>query len=404
MKKTITPLLIGALLSATPLFSQWINTNCTGTGSTYDMVEAGGKLLVARGGLYSSADGLTWTTASTGASFGSCRTLKSFGGTLYAGYNGSSFYTSTNNGNTWTALSGKSGLTSVYSTSLYKNNAVLIYGVDNGSGSTYYSTNNGSSWITSQYNYGSGSQQGFEVTGYDIVELNGVLFHSSYKKLFKSANQGATWTVVATSPTISPGTVTSLCAMNGGLLLSVYGSGVFKSTDNGNSWTKVLGGAFGAVANNITRVYYENGVALAGGAAGQVHLSTDNGSTWTDISETGINTGDVVQSFKLFGNHIYVGTNTNVYRKAFAGVGLNDRRNTAIHFALCPNPAKTELTISGLKQDADYKISIASVDGKLIRMTGSAEYIDVSGFNPGLYFITVADALGNSGTLKFVKE
>ncbi len=403
--KPITKIFLAALiLSSNLVFSQWVNTNCSGSGAAYDMIEAGGKLLVARGGVYSTADGSTWSSVSTGATFGSCRTLKNFGSTLYAGYNGSSFYTSTNDGASWTALNGKSGLTTVYSTSLFKNSSVLIYGVDNGSGATYYSADNGTSWSTSNYNYGSGAQQGFEKTCYDIVELNGTLFHSTYKYLFKSTNSGATWTVVATSPTITPGSVTSLCKINGGLLLSIYGSGVYRTVDDGATWTKVLGGGLGTLSNNMTRVYYENGVAIAGGASSQVYISTDNGLNWTDISETGINTGDAVQSIQLFDNAIYVGTNTNVYKRAYtSAVGIKE--NSELTFSVHPNPTKEFLHLNGNDFCNTYSYKISAVNGKSVRNGSTNEpAIKVSDLEPGIYFIELKTEAGKTGITKFIKE
>jgi len=397
----ITNVLTGLLVCATSqIFSQWINTNCSGSGTAYDMIEAGGKLIVARGGIYSTTDGQNWSSISTGASFGSCRTLKNFSGSIYAGYTGSDFYTSTNNGTSWTSLSGKSGLASVYSTSLYKNTNVIIYGINNGSGSTYYSTNNGTTWGTSQYNYGSGAQQGFENTCYDIVELNGTLFHSTYKYLFKSTNSGATWSVVATAPSISPGTVTSLCKINGGLLLSIYGSGVYRTTDDGATWTKVLGGSLGTLTNNMTRLYYENGVAIAGGASSQVYISTDNGVNWTDITDTGMNIGDVVQSIKIFDNYIYIGTNTNVYKKVY-DVGI--RENEKINFSIHPNPTNNIIKFEGL--NSIIVATVRNTNGTSVKEAKIIDNsIDISELPRGIYVIELKDKEGKTGFTKFVKE
>ena len=399
----ITNVLTGLLVCVTnQIFSQWINTNCSGSGTAYDMIEAGGKLIVARGGVYSTTDGQNWSGISTGATFGSCRTLKNFNGSIYAGYTGSDFYTSTNNGTSWTSLSGKSGLASVYSTSLYKNTNVIIYGINNGSGSTYYSTNNGTTWGTSQYNYGSGAQQGFENTCYDIVELNGILFHSTYKYLFKSTNSGATWSVVATAPSISPGTVTSLCKINGGLLLSIYGSGVYRTTDDGATWTKVLGGPLGTLSNNMTRLYYENGVAIAGGASSQVYVSTDNGVNWADITDTGMNTGDVVQSIKIFDNYIYVGTNTNVYKKVY-DVGV--RENQKINFSIHPNPANNLIKFEGLNSIIRATIRITNTNDTSVKEAKIIDNsIDISELPGGIYLIELKDKEGKTGFTKLIKE
>ncbi|MCC6837262.1 MAG: T9SS type A sorting domain-containing protein [Bacteroidia bacterium] len=402
MNKTVTKILAAIVLSAsTPVFSQWTNTNCTGSGTTYDMTTAGGKLLVARGnsGVISTTDGTTWATENVGTT-GSFRSMKNFGGTLYSSTNGSSLFTSTDNGSSWTSLPGKSGLVSVQSSSVYKNGSVLIYGTNSGSASTYYSTNGGSTWSTSQFNYGSGLQQGFEAAQYDIVELNGDLYFASLNDLFKSTDQGATWSVVTTAPNISNGTVTSLCAINGGLLLTIYGGGVHRSLDGGNTWTMVLGGPLGTLTNNMTRAYYEYSTAFVGGAVGQVYMSSDNGATWTDISETGINTGDVVQSIKIFSGNVYIGTNTNVYKRVLTGVGINEHETA--FFSVYPNPANDVLHVN-LSDNRETAIQMFDVLGKqvFIKETNgqSQDKIDLSFLPKGIYFLRI-----NNKTEKIIKN
>jgi hypothetical protein len=129
-------------------------------------------------------------------STGSFRSIKKFDNTVYTATNASNIYTSNDNGVNWTLLGGRSGLVSVYMTTFYKNNSVMLYGTNSGSASIYYSTNGGSTWSTSQFDYGFGSETGFESGQKHIVELSGVLYFSSLKDVFKSTDNGANWSVI----------------------------------------------------------------------------------------------------------------------------------------------------------------------------------------------------------------
>jgi photosystem II stability/assembly factor-like uncharacterized protein len=338
MKTIYTLILSTSLLVGSVKAQTWENTNCTGTGVVYDLEESGSKIIVARAndGILSSTNGTSWTTENVGST-GSFRSIKNFGGVLYTATNASNIYTSNDNGVNWSLLGGNSGLSSVYMTTFYKNSSVMIYGTSSGSASTYYSTNGGSNWNTSQFDYGSGLQSGFENGQKNIVELSGVLYFSSLKDVFKSTDNGATWTVITTAPNIPDGTVTSLSTTNDALILTIYGYGTHKSTDGGANWTMILGGSLGTITNNMTISYYKNGHLFVGGALGMVYVSTDGGTNWTDISIGG---SEVVQCFKHFNGYIYAGTNMNLYRYNYS-IGAGTVPNDPSDLLLTPTKSST---------------------------------------------------------------
>lgn len=375
------------MIQAGLTLAQWTNTGCpTGSLGTYDMAVSGGKLLtVCPKGIFSTTDGSTWNNAFTGITVTSgytfTQSLKAFGDTLYAGASAPNLYISTDHGDNWTLIPTSSFLFSAKITSIYKNGSVLIFGGDSNAG-TRYSTNLGSSWTASTYPSGSDINNS---VGYDIVELDGVLYCCSFKNVFQSTDNGINWTQITTAPTI-PSSGTSLCKINGGLLLSIYGDGVYRSTDAGGTWTKVLGGPLGTTSNNIARVHYEGGIAFAGGALGQVHYSADNGLTWTDITETGIAGSDVVQSFRLYNGDLYAGSNTSVYRRSFA-VSVNEKEK-APSFSVFPNPSSTYVEIQGGGVNTVYRFyDMTSRLVKTAVVNGSGR-IDISGMNKGVYILS----------------
>lgn len=372
----------------------WENTNCLGMDVVYDLTASGGKLIVARGGsgIISSSDGTTWTNETVGAT-GSFRSIKIFGSTLYTASNASNIYTSENNGVSWNLLGGKSGLESVYMTTFFKNNSVMVYSTSSGSASTYYSNDDGSTWSVSQFDYGSGPQSGFEAGQKNIIELDGVLYFSSLKDVFKSTDNGATWSVVSTAPNIPDGTVTSLCATDDALILTIYGYGTHKSTDGGLTWTMILGGSFGTLTNNMTIAYYYNGYLFVGGALGMVYVSEDDGANWTEMNIGGI---EIVQCFHYFNGYIYAGTNSNLHRYEYAMSTVNMDEEIPNTFNVFPNPTTGLITI---ENDTFTTFDIINVNGEVVH-TGSTSLrtIDLSAQPQGVYFLRV-----NNQVVKIVK-
>lgn len=119
--------------------------------------------------------------------------------------------------------------------------------------------------------------------------------------LWKTMDEGATWRRIssglpdvpfldlATDPAHSEtlfiagghngNTAASEAAVSGGY-------GIWKSTDDGNTWTKVGGSTFGQSTGPIKSITFhpeDDRVLYAAGASG-IYLSPDRGDTWTDIS------------------------------------------------------------------------------------------------------------------------
>jgi sugar lactone lactonase YvrE len=83
---------------------------------------------------------------------------------------------------------------------------------------------------------------------------------------------------------------------------------------------------------------------------------------------------------------------------------VNVQEHTPISFNLYPNPANTNLTITGTHLQ---NISITNTLGQIVHwQKASAEktVVDISSLNAGIYFVTVTDAQGAKVTKKVVKE
>ncbi len=234
----------------------------------------------ASSGVYrSSDDGLTWQPANNGLSNLAITDLCTDDRDLYAVAfdptltNPGGVFRSTDFGRSWTSVN--SGLTSTSVTRISADNGQIAAGANNGD--VFLSTNRGESWS----NIGAGLPK-FAIVG--IAKLGNTIFVGGYG-LFKTTDNGTSWSdMVPQNSTIN---VTSLVVQDGevyiGTLFSYSGTqlgsvGILTdSARNQNSYTTIppLGAVYG-IAVSGTSVY-------ASTQAG-VFVSIDNRATWTEIN------------------------------------------------------------------------------------------------------------------------
>src|SRR6266436_5720715 len=156
----------------------------------------------------------------------------------------------------------------------------------------------------------------------------------------RSTNVGATWIVLARSPfagrRIDSIVPTRLSGGNVVLAATLFdGGGVYRSTDNGVSFTRISGNATSilpdagvskliADPSNSNRFYAGVPASFGGGPAAGVYRSDDGGLTWTAAS-TGV-TG-LATSFRILLSVHNDATNNVVYAAVIAdnGVGVTPR-------------------------------------------------------------------------------
>ena len=138
------------------------------------------------------------------------------------------------------------------------------------------------------------------------IYLNGVKYDNGVSgfinKLYKSTNQGASWTEVSTTGLTDLGNVHSLTISGNKMLLagmhvnSANGAKIFISEDNGSTWTLSMTGfdqtyspADFITASNgdiyLNGVKYDNGVS---GFINKLYKSTNQGASWIEVSTTGL--------------------------------------------------------------------------------------------------------------------
>ena len=373
---------MGCFISTTHLLTAqtWTQVTCgTDFRPALDFAVFNNQIYVGKGmdKIYSSADGITWSSSATGITSSSVYSLYEQNSMLYAG--GSSNYLfSSNDGINWSAIPPSNPSGNV--TAIYKSGSNLLYGTNSSSG-IRVSNDNGANWSIAN---GGNSESIMP----NFVEHNGNLFVSTYTDVFKSTDNGLNWTGL--SAPIQSGVKTTLTKGTNCLLLSVYAganNGIFRSTDDGATWTKVLSGA-------MNRVQAFNGVIFAGGAQNMsnnaVFQSDDDGVTWTNITGTGILNGAIVQSFAIFNDKLFLGTHYYIYSTDFNGPTSVLEHSEQEKITCYPNPAKDIVTIGNVPSAST--VNITDITGRIVYSTKTNNdeiTINTSEFVNGVYIIQV---------------
>jgi photosystem II stability/assembly factor-like uncharacterized protein len=101
-----------------------------------------------------------------------------------------------------------------------------------------------------------------------------------------------TWEVTS----LAAGTVDALAVNNAGVLFaSIDGDGIYKTIDNGVTWTKPMNGPFqGSSGSSFAQCLLADGYTLwAGTESAGIHRSTDEGTTWAEVPATPVPVGHV---------------------------------------------------------------------------------------------------------------
>lgn len=270
----------------------------------------------------STDGGLTWTVITAGlpASLGRTQLALAPGDTnvVYASianpgspYGVLGLYQSTDGGGSWTLknsstnyLGGQGWYDNAVTVKPTNPSAVVVGGLD------VYSSTNGGGTLTQRSNWGTGNAASFTHADIHFLGYNGtVLFCGSDGGVYKSTNDGVTWTDLnATLSTLQYMSAdydpTSLLRLYGG----TQDNNKESSTNGGNSWTQVATGDGGYTVVDPVNTSYVYGQYVNG----SLQRSTNFGANFSEIRPTGSSGGLFYNPYAMApGDH-----NTIVYGQA----------------------------------------------------------------------------------------
>jgi photosystem II stability/assembly factor-like uncharacterized protein len=356
-------------------------------------------------GLFRSTDnGITWIVSNTGMNASTINALTvAPGGRIYSGMQGGYggiVYSSSDGGDTWEGLRPIPAPGPIWCLCALPNGYVLAGTERTG---IYRTTDHGTSWA--QANNGlqnlfvrsflvkpngdvlAGTEKGVYLSTdmgvtWKITALNNAQFWSlarhpdgtllagaSSGPIHYSTDDGATWTMVkgfgATSDIQALGV-----AIDGSVYAASFNTGVFRSTDVGRTWMKVLNSTFATMAILTA----PNGAVYVGGNGGGVHKTTDDGATW-NLDTSGAGRKLFVGAFALDSNgYIYAGSSGfGVIRSLGPASSVemaNERGRVSeksMTISIVPNTITSSATLRlGLSQMAHVTLYIYDSDGREI--------------------------------------
>lgn len=191
-----------------------------------------------------------------------------------------------------------------------------VYAATEGGGA-FRSTSAGVSWSPLSAGLVSGAAR----TVRTILPLPGRVLAGTQQGVF--VLNGSTWTGIGQGD--GPGklnaSVQALASVNGTLLAGTFAGGVFRSSDDGQTWQPPGPGSGMPAGETVWSLRAFGPMVLAATSSG-IYRSLDGGVTWTPSGD-GIPPG--VTSFRVFGDSVlpnvwYAGTGSGVYRTLDAGL------------------------------------------------------------------------------------
>ncbi|MBN1465574.1 T9SS type A sorting domain-containing protein [candidate division KSB1 bacterium] len=256
-----------------------------------------------------------WRQVNFPAGSGTIFSIIHIDGATYLAGTSSAIYVSHDDGENWSKQS-EIAATTITAALLKTKPGTIIAGTSRGA---YRSTDRGVTWT--QCNTGIDNPDLFSL----LETFTGKIYAGADKGcLYASTDDGQTWTkVLAAAGT----TIFESLAMNSRDMVfagtyNAYGSeGVYRSTDDGTTWTKSATGLVGATAWTLK---VTAGDLIYAGSSKGVHKSTDDGATWQQLIN-GMPSAYSTNCLALCDNgHLYVGTVLNgAYYSTDGGASWN---------------------------------------------------------------------------------
>ncbi len=230
------------------------------------------------------------------------------GNTLYAGLNQGHVFRSTDNGLTWTGAT--NGLVDSFGGILLPKAFVVtptgrvIRGGDNASWNNkvgspiFYSDNQGANWTEVPLPFASSARNPAGIGISDLVLHQGALYFSDVlsEGVWKSTDNGLTWTAAGEGLPTAPfvnfvKTYYAVASAGDALLTATAVRGVFRSTDGGATWAQAVNGIPGVVDSPLVGGRSWSGTDVVGAPDGtafavvdsRLYRSRDGGASWTEV-------------------------------------------------------------------------------------------------------------------------
>jgi photosystem II stability/assembly factor-like uncharacterized protein len=234
----------------------------------------------------------------------------------------------------------------------------------------FRSTDNGSTW--DQLNAGITDQKLFSVA----VHQNGDVYAGAKNVIFKSTNNGISWVKLITNFPSNAQAVRALVVnTQGNVIAGVDSIGVYWSTDNGATWEERATGLPTKGINALLST--PSGKVFAGTTDGVYFLDITPGATWSNHS-AGLTSMNVLSLCRNSEGRLFAGTEASGVFSSVQTFNIaapeavtqtSNKASSSSLGAVYPNPSQTKITIPfTLKERGAVEIEVIDVLGKTISL------------------------------------
>jgi len=192
------------------------------------------------------------------------------------------------------------------------------------------------------------SQMGASIT-YSVAVLGNILFAGTYGGgVYRTTDNGVSWTGVNNG--LDNQFVLALTIRENALFAGTNQGGVYRTTDNGASWTQVNNG----LGNQFVRALTVKENALfAGTFDSGVYRTTDNGASWTQVNN-GLGNQSVF-TLAVKENALFAATDVGVYRTTDNGANWMQVNNGLGNQNVRALAVKENALFAGTNQSGVYR-------------------------------------------------
>ncbi|WP_297334367.1 T9SS type A sorting domain-containing protein [Flavobacterium sp.] len=238
-------------------------------------------------------------------------------------------------------------------------------------------------------------------------ETENALIITLGSKVYRSTDEGTTWTEIFS---VEEGELFSVVKnpFDDNSFAVASSNGIYTTTDGGENWDMLLEGI---AARKIKYSDTDNGVIAAGiynSEAVNAAVMYYNGNGWITVTPAELN---YLHSYTMDFNfaddtiNAYIGTvDAGVIRYSFevGELGTDNPVKTASKLTVYPNPASDVVTIS-IDNAPAASVAVYSLTGQKV-LQGSTGQLNIASLSAGMYLIKAETAEGKSASQKLIKK
>ncbi|MBL0048898.1 MAG: T9SS type A sorting domain-containing protein [Bacteroidetes bacterium] len=270
-------------------------------------------------------------------------------------------------------------------------NGIVYAGTTNG---VFGSNNSGASW--NSLNTGLNKHNDPTIV-YSIVNIAANIFIGTSEGVYLSSNQGNSWIAMngaANSSLPNASQVYTLAVVGSDLFAGLSINGIYRSSNNGFSWTAANNGI---PTNYAVKSIVANGSYLfAGSYGGGILRSNNNGSQWLPVPYTGVANSDII-CMAVVGNFLFASLESSI--------GLLKSGNNGASFVISSSGLGTNTPRVNTFLVNGTDIYIGTLDNNVYKSTnngnswiGFSTIMPISGYYNGILALAISGSNILAGT------